>query len=58
MEEQLIRCIWDLRFSGDDDVDRGLLGLDALKMEAISSSETLIATYKATRRHNPDDHNR
>jgi hypothetical protein len=34
-------------------VDCGLL-----KMEAICSSETLITTYKLTRRHHPEDHNR
>jgi hypothetical protein len=27
-----------------------------LKMEAVCSSETLVSTYKSTRRHNPEDH--
>jgi hypothetical protein len=31
-------------------------GLVALKMEEIFSSETLVSTYKSTRRHNPQDH--
>jgi hypothetical protein len=29
----------------------------ALKMEAVCSSETLVPTYKSTRRHNPENHN-
>jgi hypothetical protein len=28
----------------------------ALKMEATCSFETLVTTYKTTRRHNPEDH--
>jgi hypothetical protein len=27
-------------------------------MEAVRSSETSVAIYKTTRRHNPEDHNR
>jgi hypothetical protein len=27
----------------------------SLKMEAVYSSETLISTYKSTRRYNPED---
>jgi hypothetical protein len=35
-----------------------LLGCDGgLKMEAVSSSATLVTTYKITRRHNPEDEN-
>jgi hypothetical protein len=26
-------------------------------MEAVCSAETLVTTYKVTRRHNPEDHN-
>jgi hypothetical protein len=29
-----------------------------VKVEAIRSSETKVTTYKITRRHNPEDHNR
>jgi hypothetical protein len=29
----------------------------ALKMEATSSSETLVATYRSTLYHNPENHN-
>jgi hypothetical protein len=29
--------------------------LSALKMEAVCSSETLVPTYKSTRRYNRDD---
>jgi hypothetical protein len=32
-----------------------VLGINALKMEAILSSETLISTYKYTRRYYPED---
>lgn len=46
----------------------GLLGYDALepvtstfrapsrKMEALGSSDTLVTTYKSTRRYTPEDH--
>jgi hypothetical protein len=30
----------------------------ALKMEAVCSSETLLSTYKSTRRYNPKDQHR
>jgi hypothetical protein len=30
----------------------------ALKMEAVCSSETMISTYKSTRRHNPEEQHR
>jgi hypothetical protein len=36
-------------------VDHSLLGCDAVKMETIRSSETLVNTYKTTLRHNPEE---
>jgi hypothetical protein len=30
----------------------------ALKMEVVCSSETLVSTYKSTRRYNPEDQSR
>jgi hypothetical protein len=35
-----------------------LYGTSTLKMEVIRSSETLVTTYKTTRHHNLEDHNR
>jgi hypothetical protein len=32
-----------------------LCGLVDLKMEAVSSSETFVPTYKSTERYNPED---
>jgi hypothetical protein len=48
--------IWDSL--DDEDVDDGLLGCDAvwMKMESIRSYETLLSTYKFTRRHNSEDY--
>jgi hypothetical protein len=38
---------------------RGLLSeIWPVETEAIRSSETLLAIYKTSRRHNPEDHNR
>jgi hypothetical protein len=37
--------------SGDDDFDIGLLDYNALKMEAVCSSETLVYIYEFTRRY-------
>jgi hypothetical protein len=34
------------------------LRLAALKMEAVCTSETLISSYKSTRRYNPEDQHR
>jgi hypothetical protein len=41
---------------GSENVNSGLLGYCAVKMEAVCSSETLVPTYKSTRRHNPEGH--
>jgi hypothetical protein len=31
---------------------------DAMRMEAVCSSETLVSTYKSTRRYNPENEQR
>jgi hypothetical protein len=46
---------WDFKFSR---LRRCRSWVFILKMEAIRSSETLVTTYKTTRRHNPEDQNR
>jgi hypothetical protein len=43
---------------GGEDVDAGLLCSNALNMEAVRSSETLVSTYKFIRHYYPEDQHR
>jgi hypothetical protein len=52
---KLIKPVLRLNNINMNIVDVGLLGCNALKMEAICSSETLVSTYKPTLPYNPED---